>query len=310
MAVITGSANGMGKGMAQKFAGEGCDIVVADINLEGAKKVADTIKAAGRKAVAIQVDISNSAEIKALIEQSIKEFGKIDILVNNAGAAGGGSRNIRRRGMGQSPCTEPQRSIPVMQTAVPYMKKQGYGKIINISSMGAVRPSVSVMAYHAAKAGILGLTTNLAFELAPLNIYVNCIVPGPIETTFWYPWSKGMSADRERRFLLPLRKKRCRWKGSAGRKGSPGPHCFLPLGSILFNRTNPLCRGRTARHNLANDLHLFSSKVIATDSDEARLQVYNLQVTGCGSRKRWVGVGIGIEFCLEIFYPDSEADPD
>ena len=76
VAVITGSANGMGKAMAQKFAGEGCDIVVADIDLEGAKKVADGIKAAGRKAVAIQVDMCNSTEIKSLIEQSVKEFGQ------------------------------------------------------------------------------------------------------------------------------------------------------------------------------------------------------------------------------------------
>src|SRR5512141_726914 len=91
VAVITGSANGMGKGMAQKFAGEGCDIVIADINLEGARKVADKIKAMGRKAVAIQVDMCNSAQIKSMIDQSIREFGKIDILVNNAGAAGGAS---------------------------------------------------------------------------------------------------------------------------------------------------------------------------------------------------------------------------
>ena len=73
----------------------------------------------------------------------------------------------------------------VTMEALKHMKKNKYGKIIFISSMGAVSPCVSVLHYHTAKAGILGLTINLAFELAPNNIYVNAIVPGPVETTFW-----------------------------------------------------------------------------------------------------------------------------
>ena len=70
------------------------------------------------------------------------------------------------------------------QAVVPSMQKQGYGKIVNISSIGAAHPSVSVTHYHAAKAGILGLTYNMAFELAPQNITVNAILPGPIRTPF------------------------------------------------------------------------------------------------------------------------------
>ena len=228
VAVITGSANGMGKGMARKFAGEGCDIVVADINLAGAKKVADAIKATGRKAVAIQVDMSSSAEIKAMIEQSIMEFGKIDILVNNAGAAGGGSLEASdEEEWDKVLALNLKGAFLACKAAVPHMKKQGYGKIINISSMGAVRPSVSVMAYHAAKAGILGLTLNLAFELAPFNIFVNCIVPGPIETPFWDPLSKGMSAENKKAFFEALAKKEV----PLGRMGTPediaGPALFF-----------------------------------------------------------------------------------
>jgi NAD(P)-dependent dehydrogenase (short-subunit alcohol dehydrogenase family) len=107
------------------------------------------------------------------------------------------------------------------------MKGQRYGKIINISSMGAVRPSISVLAYHAAKAGIIGLTRNLAFELAPFNIYVNCIVPGPIETPFWDPLSKGMSAEEKKAFFAALAKKEV----PLGRMGRPediaGPALFF-----------------------------------------------------------------------------------
>jgi NAD(P)-dependent dehydrogenase (short-subunit alcohol dehydrogenase family) len=72
------------------------------------------------------------------------------------------------------------------------MKEKKYGKIINLSSMGAVHPSVSVVHYHAAKAGVLGLTYNLAFELAPFNIFVNAILPGPIRTPFWEPVTRGI----------------------------------------------------------------------------------------------------------------------
>jgi NAD(P)-dependent dehydrogenase (short-subunit alcohol dehydrogenase family) len=72
------------------------------------------------------------------------------------------------------------------------MKAKKYGKIINISSIGAVHPAVSVVHYHAAKAGVLGLTYNLAFELAPFNICVNAILPGPIRTPFWEPVTKGI----------------------------------------------------------------------------------------------------------------------
>jgi NAD(P)-dependent dehydrogenase (short-subunit alcohol dehydrogenase family) len=70
-------------------------------------------------------------------------------------------------------------------SVIPQMKKQQYGKIVSISSMGAISPATSVLHYHSAKAGVIGLSTNLAFELAPLNIYSNVIVPGPVETTFW-----------------------------------------------------------------------------------------------------------------------------
>jgi NAD(P)-dependent dehydrogenase (short-subunit alcohol dehydrogenase family) len=228
VALITGSANGMGKGMALRFAREGCDIIVADLNLDGAKKVADEIKSGGRKAIAIKADISSSKEIKSLVDASIQEFGKIDILVNNAGAAGGGSlEESDEDEWDKVLALNLKGAFLICKAVVPHMKRQRYGKIINISSMGAVRPTVSVMAYHAAKAGILGLTLNLAFELAPFNIYANCIVPGPIETPFWDPLSKGMSPENKKAFFAALAKKEV----PLGRMGTPediaGPALFF-----------------------------------------------------------------------------------
>ena len=228
VAIITGSAKGMGRAMARKFAGEGCGIVVADIDLEGAKTVAEEIRASGRKAVAIGVDMCDSAGIKAMVAQAAAEFGRIDILVNNAGAAGGADlEGSDEDEWDRVLALNLKGAFIACKAAVPHMKKQRYGKIINVSSMGAVRPSVSVMAYHSAKAGILGLTLNLAFELAPFNIFVNCIVPGPIETPFWDPLSRGMSPETKQAFFAALAKKEV----PLGRMGTPddiaGPALFF-----------------------------------------------------------------------------------
>ena len=228
VAVITGSANGMGKAMALRFAREGCDVAVVDLQLNTAKKVADEIKTCGANAIAIKADITQSKEIKAMIEESVQTFGKIDILVNNAGAAGGGSLEASDEDEWDHVLAlNLKGAFLACKAAVPHMKKQRYGKILFISSMGAVRPSVSVLAYHSAKAGIIGLTRNLAFELAPFNIYANCIVPGPIETPFWDPLSKGMSPEKKKAFFAALAKKEV----PLGRMGTPediaGPALFF-----------------------------------------------------------------------------------
>lgn len=190
VALVTGSANGMGRGIALKFAEEGCDLIINDLTLDGARKVAEEIKALGRRAIAVKADITCSAEIEKMTEAAIAEFGRIDILVNNAGgvpgtAGRGNSDNITEEEWDRVVDLNLKGPFLVTMSVLPYMKKNKYGKIIFISSMGAVSPCVSVLHYHTAKAGILGLTKNLAFELAPQNIHVNAIVPGPVDTTFW-----------------------------------------------------------------------------------------------------------------------------
>ncbi len=228
VAVITGSANGMGKAMALKFAHEGCSIVVNDIQIEKAREVAETIKAGGRDAIAVRADVSNSEDIKSLINQAVEKFGHIDILVTNAGAAGGADlEHSDEDEWDRVLALNLKGAFMLCKSAVPHMKKQRYGKIIMLSSMGAVRPSISVLAYHAAKSGIIGLMKNLAFELAPFGIYVNCIVPGPIETPFWDPLSVGMSEEKKQEFFAALGKKEV----PLGRMGQPeeiaGPALFF-----------------------------------------------------------------------------------
>jgi NAD(P)-dependent dehydrogenase (short-subunit alcohol dehydrogenase family) len=190
VALVTGSANGMGRGIALKFAEQGCNLIINDLTLDAAQKVADEVKSRGRRAIAVKADITNSAEIEKMTEAAVKEFGRIDILVNNAGgvpgtAGRGNSDNITVEEWDRVVDLNLKGPFMVTMSVLPVMKKNKYGKIIFVSSMGAVSPCVSVLHYHTAKAGVLGLAINLAFELAPQNIFVNAIVPGPVDTTFW-----------------------------------------------------------------------------------------------------------------------------
>jgi NAD(P)-dependent dehydrogenase (short-subunit alcohol dehydrogenase family) len=188
VAIITGGAMGIGKGIAVKFAGEGCSVVIGDVSAEG-KKTADEISRSGAKAIFVPCDVTQSRQVQEMVDKAIAAFGKIDILVNNAGGIFGYTKGSIEE------VTEAQwdRIIDLnlksqflcSKAVVPWLKKNKYGRIINISSIGAVHPPVAVIDYHSAKAGVLGLTINLAVELAPFNILVNAILPGMTPTAFW-----------------------------------------------------------------------------------------------------------------------------
>jgi NAD(P)-dependent dehydrogenase (short-subunit alcohol dehydrogenase family) len=242
VALVTGGAKGIGRGVCLKFAEEGCDIVVNALHIDGAQKVADEIKALGRESLAIKADISDSSEVNEMVARTIEKFGKIDILVNNAGNVGGADiDNSTEEDWDNVLAVNLKGHFLVSRAVIPHMKKQRYGKIIFMSSMGAVRPVVSVLSYHAAKAGVIGLTLNLAFELAPHNIYVNCIVPGPIDTPFWDGLLPGMSAEERRGFFDSLAKKEV----PLGRVGTAediaGPALFFASGLSDYVTGQTLC---------------------------------------------------------------------
>jgi len=228
VAIVTGTTSGIGEAIALRFAEERAKVIMTGIEPEIGEASAKAINDAGGEATYMNVDSLDQGQVKQMVKTVMDKYDRIDILVNNAGAAGGGSLEASDEDeWDQVLALNLKGAFLACKAAVPHMKKQGYGKIINVSSMGAVRPSVSVLAYHSAKAGILGLTLNLAFELAPFNIYANCIVPGPIETPFWDPLSKGMSAEQKRAFFAALAKKEV----PLGRMGTPediaGPALFF-----------------------------------------------------------------------------------
>jgi NAD(P)-dependent dehydrogenase (short-subunit alcohol dehydrogenase family) len=189
IAVITGGAKGMGEATSKKFAEQGATVVIADLDFDAARIVADNIQTGSGQARAYnQVDVTNQLTIKATVDQAMKEFGRIDILVNCAGGtfgANGSSENINMNDWDRTMKLNLNGTLNPIMEILPYMKKQKSGKIVNFSSIGAFNAYTVVLHYHAAKGAVESLTHNLAFELAPLGIHANVISPGPIMTPFW-----------------------------------------------------------------------------------------------------------------------------
>lgn len=179
VALVTGAGSqiGYGRGIVESLAQEGCSIIVADINEEGAIKTAKDVEAFGQRALAVKVDVTKRKEVDEMVEKGIREFGRIDILVNNAGASSPLKPFIEmtKEDWDIDIGVNLYGQMNVAQAVLPHMIQRRYGRIINISG-GQGIPTISV--YGAAKAGIVAFTKALAAEVAPFGIIVNCVVPG------------------------------------------------------------------------------------------------------------------------------------
>lgn len=183
IAIITGGGVGIGRAFSLGLSQEGAKVVAADINFEAAQEVVKEIERRGREALALKTDVSDVQSTQEMAKRTVERFGKIDILFNNAGlfVALGPARP-----WDQIDVEEWDRVMAVnlkglflcSRAVVPYMLKQGKGKIINISSGTAYRGNVGRIHYVTSKAGVLGFTRALARELAGKNINVNTIAPG------------------------------------------------------------------------------------------------------------------------------------
>jgi NAD(P)-dependent dehydrogenase (short-subunit alcohol dehydrogenase family) len=172
----TGSQIGFGRSIAIYLAKEGCDVVGADINIEGAEKVAAEIKALGRKSIAVKADISSISEVEAMVKKALAEFGKIDILVNNAGTSNvlKPFLEITKEEFDKLINVNLWGTMNVTRAVVPHMLSRSYGRIVNISG-GQGYPAISL--YGASKGGVDSFTKSTALELVQYGIIVNGVIP-------------------------------------------------------------------------------------------------------------------------------------
>jgi len=186
VAIITGAGSGIGRASAVLFSQEGARICVADIDKEGGQQTVDLIKRKKSDAIFVHADITKASHAERMVKVTLDQYGKLDILFNNAGI-----------GMPFIPIEQIKESLwhRLMDInvkgiflgckyAIPAMKRQGGGVIINTASISGVRPRPGLSAYSASKGAAILLTKALAIELAPFKIRVNCVNPVVVETPF------------------------------------------------------------------------------------------------------------------------------
>lgn len=185
-AIVTGAAGGLGAACAYRLAEAGANVVLADINLENAKKVSDKILQLGVKSATVKVDVTDEDSVISMVDTAIKELGSLDIMVNTAGIGlmkpivdftnDEISRilNINLKG-----------TLFCCKNALKFMIPQKSGKIVNFSSCGAKMAAPGCSVYAATKAGVIAVTNSLAKEVAEYNINVNAVSPGIIRTPMW-----------------------------------------------------------------------------------------------------------------------------
>ena len=210
VALVTGGASGIGRSGARLFAREGAQVVVStDSNRQGCEETCDLIEEAGGEASFIQCDVSKEADVQALVEECVRRYGRLDFAFNNAGIGPDGKRVPV---MNIVDCTEEiwDRTLDInlkgvflcLKYEMRQMISQGYGAIVNTSSVGAVKPMPGFCAYSASKGGLNVLTKTAALEGADYNIRVNTIMPGPTQNTLLFEYLTGtnpsVKGDMER----------------------------------------------------------------------------------------------------------------
>ncbi len=200
--IVTGSARGIGRIVAERFASFGANLVISDIDQEQSEAVAGEI---GGTAIGLKANVTNSDDVENLFEKTKKEFGQVDIVVNNAGI----TRDTLLIRMHEKDWDmvldiNLKGAFLVTKSAAKLMMKQRYGRIVNISSVVGLTGNAGQANYAASKAGLIGLTKSTAKELGARGITVNAVAPGFIATDM----TENLPEDAKEKFLAKLLIKR------------------------------------------------------------------------------------------------------
>jgi meso-butanediol dehydrogenase/(S,S)-butanediol dehydrogenase/diacetyl reductase len=181
--LITGAASGIGAATARRFVAEGARLVLTDVNGDGAAALARELDASGGTTAALEVDVRDMKQVAAAVDETVARFGRIDVLFNNAGIGA----------YGESPDLDPEVWHNVIavdlhsvfygtRAAVPHMRRQGSGSIVNTASISGLFGDFGLAAYNAAKGAVVNYTRTAAIDHAKDGIRVNAVCPGPIDT--------------------------------------------------------------------------------------------------------------------------------
>lgn len=192
VAIVTGAAQGIGQAIAQTLARDGADIVVADLDPGRSQETVEAVTRVGRRALNIKVNVAELNDVKAMVDQVLKEWGRIDILVNNAGITRDGLL-IRMRDEDWNLVLQVNLNgtFHCTKAVLPSMTKQRWGRIVNIASIVGVMGNVGQANYAASKAAVIGFTRTVAREYASRLVTVNAVAPGFIDTAM----TKGLPAE-------------------------------------------------------------------------------------------------------------------
>ena len=204
VALVAGGGQGIGEGIAHCLAEEGAGVAISDINIESAKKVADSTRELGRRALAIHADLTDDDEARRTVKETVDTFGRIDILINNVGGVSEETiKMMMEYAASLGDATLPPymrfnselwdrfyrlnlRTHVLLSNAVtPHLIRQRSGSIVNVSSVAGRNPDPGLMPYAACKAADISITWSMARALAPYNVRVNCICPGFVYTPLW-----------------------------------------------------------------------------------------------------------------------------
>src|SRR5216683_4955715 len=195
VAIVTGAGRGIGRATALELAREGADIVIAELDQAGAKRTAEEVGALGRRSLATATDVTSRADLRAMVDRTKAEFGRIDILVNNAGIyRAAASVDVTEEHWDAVMNINAKAVFFASQAVLPTMVAQKRGVIVSLASMAGKVGSRTNVPYNASKAAVISITKSLALAHAADGIRVNCVCPGFVETDMWTRVSTELGA--------------------------------------------------------------------------------------------------------------------
>ncbi|MCP4035335.1 MAG: SDR family oxidoreductase [bacterium] len=241
IAIVTGASRGLGRALSLGLARAGADVVVSSRNLEACKEVAREVEDLGRRALPVACDMAQWEEIDQLAEQCFEHFGRCDVVVNNAGLTQdpGPLLETSREFFDMLYDVNLKGPMRLACQVVPHMAQQGGGAIVNVATMGALRPGGYLATYCSSKAALVALTRSMAEEWAPMGVRVNAVAPGPFRTQMLEDLESAVSGFMEQSAEVTLLKR------VAEPEEIVGPVVFLAsdAASYVTAQTLPVCGG-------------------------------------------------------------------